>query len=213
MDKKVNIEKDLSFTRQRSYKRFTKEQNPCFCVSGRFDVTNLIKQKKKGHSFNALLCYCVLLAGEKVNEFHYQIKEDGLYYFDHCKINVIVNSDNGSLYWGDVGYYDNFEDFEKEYFRVCKYCKENNNHYFIDNGSLIATSAMIGFPFTSITCTKSDSFWDNFVMWGQFEKKLFKTHLNISLRFHHALVDGQQAAQYFATLQDEIKNLKTKNAR
>ena len=64
---------------------------PSVSVTGNFDITNVYKQKQKGHSLNALLCYCVLQAAQKVDEFHYSIKEDGLYYYDYVKTNAVVN--------------------------------------------------------------------------------------------------------------------------
>lgn len=45
-------------------------------------------------------------------------------------------------------------------------------------------------------------------MWGAYKKHLFKVELNITLRFHHATIAGQDAANFFKTLQEEMNNIK-----
>jgi len=99
-------------------------------------------------------------------------------------------------------------DFEKEYERVNKYCYENCESFREDTGSLISTSALIGYPFKSISCEVATDFWDNFLMWGKYEKHGRKVTLNISLRFHHATIDGQRAAMFYSELQKQIDNIK-----
>lgn len=195
------------------YTRFMKEPSPSVCVSGNFDITNVWKQKKKGHSLNALLCFCALQAAQNIEDFHYSIKKGGLYYYEKVKVNAVVNGKNGLLYYADYKYFDNFEDFEKEYKRVNKYCYENCTHFQEDTGALISTSAIVGFPFTSISLDVSVTFWDNFLMWGNYEKKGLKKKLNISLRFHHATIDGQRAAKFFNELQKQFNILQVKTTK
>ena len=205
---------DLStFEGKRMYERFAFEPDPSVCVTGCFDVTNLYKQKKKGHSFNAMLSYCILQAGQKIKEFHYSIKEDGLYYYNNVKINTVINGVDGQLYYIDHRYCEDFEQFEKEYVERNDYYGKTCEHFQEDTGALISTSAIIGYPFVSISCPISPAFWDNFMMWGQFVKKFNKVKLNISLRFNHATVDGQRAAMFFCELQNQIQALKTKRKK
>lgn len=202
---KVNLK---NYKNKNMYERFIKEPSPSVCVTGSFDITNLYKLKKKGHSLNALLCYCILQSAQNIEEFHYSIKEDGLYYYENVKTNAVIKGIDGQLYYADYKYFDNFLDFEKEYLRVNEYCSNSCTHLSEDTGALIGTSAVISYPFTSFSLDISPSFWDNFVMWGKSTKKCFKHYLNISLRFHHATIDGQTAGKFFNELQTIIKNLK-----
>ncbi len=207
MKKLVDVNK-LSEPAKRMYERFIKETNPCVNVSGNFDITHLYRLKKKGHSLNALICYSVLMAAEKIDEFHYRIGEDGnLYYYEHCKTNAVIKGDDNGLYYADYKFFDNFLDFEKQYKKINEICKTKCEHFSEDNGSLIATSAIINYPFTSISLEQSNTFWDNFVLWGSFEKKLLKVKLNMSLRFHHALIDGEHAGMFFKLLQHIMNTL------
>ncbi len=207
MDNKMKVDLD-SFEGSVMYNRFITQPNPGVCVTGRFDVTNLYKYKKKGHSFNAMLCYCILQAAQKIKEFHYSIKEDGLYYYQNMKTNAVINGIDGQLYFVDYKYCDHFADFEKEYYRANEYCSKNCTHLQEDTGALISTSAIIAYPFESITLSTATDFWDNFMLWGKFVKKWFKVTLNMTLRFHHATIDGQHAAMFFCELQKVIKQFK-----
>lgn len=203
--KKVNI---TEYKYREMYERFIKESNPAICVSGTFDITNLIKIKNKGHSLNALICYCLMQAGQNIEEYHYMIKEDGLYYYDAVKVNAVFKGKDESLCYGTIRYFDDFLEFEKEYIRVRQYCYDNCSHLDEDVGSMLSTSAVTNFPFESFSLATSDTFWDHFIMWGKYVKKMFKTKLTISLRFHHALIDGEHAGMFFNEFQKQVKELK-----
>ena len=77
-----------------------------------------------------------------------------------------------------------------------------------DDGALISTSAVVNYPFESFSLELSETFWDNFLLWGKYYSKGFKKYLNITLRFHHALIDGRTAGEFFNSLQKEIDNFK-----
>ena len=136
------------------------------------------------------------------------IKEDGLYFYDSIKVNAVFKGKDDSLCYGSIKYFSNFLDFEKEYYGVRKYCYENCTHFDEDNGSMISTSAVTNFPFESFALSTSKTFWDHFVMWGKYVKKLFRTKLTISLRFHHATIDGEHAGMFFNEFQKQIKEFK-----
>ena len=51
-------------------------------------------------------------------------------------------------------------------------------------------------------------FTNPFLAWGKYRHKLFKTTLPISFQFHHAQMDGFEAARFLNELQKVIDNLK-----
>ena len=53
----------------------------------------------------------------------------------------------------------------------------------------------------------SGIFNNPFVAWGRYRKGWLKTTLPISFQFHHAQMDGRQAAQFLEELQREIQSL------
>jgi chloramphenicol O-acetyltransferase type A len=208
MGNKIKVDLE-TFAGASMYNRFIKEPSPGVCVTGRFNITRLYR-KKKSHSLNAMLCYCVLQAAQNVKEFHYSIKKDGLYYYENVKTNAVVNGVDGQLYFADYKYFDNFKDFEREYVRVNEYCSTNCVNFQEDTGALVSTSTIIGYPFESISLDVATDFWDNFLMWGKYQKRWGKIVLNISLRFHHATIDGQRAAMFFNELQNQINHFRIK---
>ncbi|MBR4270742.1 MAG: hypothetical protein IKQ31_03615 [Clostridia bacterium] len=205
MKKLVDIKK---YKHKDLFERFIKEQNPAVCVTGCFDVTNLYKRKDK-HRFNAMMCYCVVKAAQGIEEFHYSIGANKkLYYYPNVKTNFGVKEKDGIPYWGDVVYADSFAKFEQDYEKAREYCYQNCKYYQVDNGALISTSAVTNYPFTSFSIDNSDEFWDTFLMWGRYVEDNKRVKLNISMRFHHAILDGEHVGLFFAALQNEIDSFK-----
>lgn len=206
--RKIDVDKELHYPEM--YNRFIKEKTPSMCVSGQFDVSRLYRYTNK-YSFNAMLCYCVQNAAQNVPAFHYSIKEDGLYYYKNVKTNSVIIGKDGKHYYPDYSFQKTFLDYHRQYLNNNKICYEECKHLTCDDGSLIATSAMISFPFESFSIGLSDTFWDNFLLWGKFKRKGFKRYLNMTLRFHHALIDGNAAGIFFNELQNQINKFNPKN--
>ena len=196
---------DLTKYRRRElFERFVQDKNPAMCVTGCFDVTNLYNRRSE-HRFNAMLVYCILKSAQEIEEFHYEIGGDKkLYYHENVKINVVNNGIDGGLYSGNIRFCDNFRDFEREYERVREYCVNECKDYRLSDGALISTSAIVNYPFTSFALGNSDDFWANFLLWGRYVKNEELVQLNITLRFHHATMDGQDAGNFFNKLQKRI---------
>lgn len=53
----------------------------------------------------------------------------------------------------------------------------------------------------------SELFTNPFLAWGKYRSKLFKTTLSISFQFHHAQMDGFEAARFLNGLQETINGL------
>lgn len=202
---KVDIEKHKY---ARMFKRFVGQTNPCISVSGCFDITNLYNLRKK-HKLNAMLCYCIQEAAQNIDEFHYIIDENhDLWYYKNVKTNSVVKGIDGMLYWPDYKYCKKFKDFEKEYETKTQYSIKNCSHVKEDIGALVSTSAIVNYPFTSFNICKSDDFWDNFLTWGAYIVDGNKVKLYISLRFHHATIDGEHAGMFFNELQKQFDKFK-----
>ena len=66
---------------------------------------------------------------------------------------------------------------------------------------------MIETELDSIVNQYSGIFNNPFLAWGKWRKGWFKTTLPISFQFHHAQMDGAQAAAFLNFLQQEINDL------
>jgi chloramphenicol O-acetyltransferase type A len=203
--RKVNIEE---YKYKNMYEYFVRQKSLGTCVSGNFDITNLYKQKGK-HKLNAMLCFCILQAAQNIDEFHYAIDQDKiLCYYKNVRTDVIVVGQDGEQYYADIKYFKHFKNFEKQYDKITDFCIKNCESYQKDNGALIATSAIINYPFTNISIDTQDDFWDNFMLWGKYIKNNEKVELNMSLRFNHATIDGNHAGMFFCELQKQFDNFK-----
>lgn len=205
MDRKVDVE---SYARSRNYKRFLNEPNNGVSVTGKFDVTNLYKLTKRGHKFNCLMLYCLQQAGQSIDEFHYAIKNGELYYCDDVTTDCIVKGKDNNLYSVTFCNKSNFVEFENNYKLITAQGINNCTDMWLDEGSCLTTSAVVNFPFVSFAVDSFQDFKEHFFTWGAYTKKFFKVYLNVSMRFNHALADGEHVCKLFNALQREISQLK-----
>ncbi len=72
---------------------------------------------------------------------------------------------------------------------------------------VVGTSAMIGTELDSIVNQNTDKFCNPMLMLGSFRRGFFRTTLPISFQFHHAQMDGGEAAGFLELLQATIRFL------
>ena len=73
---------------------------------------------------------------------------------------------------------------------------------------VIGTSAIIDTELDGAVGLNSGIFNNPFIIWGKYEKKLFKYYLLISFQYHHTQMDGAHAGRFLANLQKEIDSFK-----
>lgn len=112
--KQVVNPKDTS--RAKAFELWMSSPMPMVTLNKTFDVTRLHRiAKRKGLSFNMLLCWCIGKAASQIKEF-YTLPEHGqLFNYDCLAINVIVNNCNGDINSCDVPYWDDLEKFNRDY--------------------------------------------------------------------------------------------------
>ncbi len=191
-----------------AFQLWTKSPMPMVTLTKTFDVTRLRKvSRKRGMKFNMLLCWCIGRAASKIQEF-YVLPQDGkLYKYDRMAINVIVNNAKGGLSFCDVAVSDDLEAFNTNYLHltetICQTCRD----ILDDEAVIVGTSAVTGTELDSITNQYSGIFNNPFLSWGQYRKGWFKTTLPISFQFHHAQMDGCQAARFLEALQNVFNTI------
>ena len=181
---------------------------PMVTLTKTFDVTRLCRiAKRKGLSFNMLLCWCIGNAASRIEEF-YMLPEHGkLYKYDRLAINVIVNNCNGGINSCDVPYCDDLEKFNRDYTALTQSASSSCQSTFVDDAMVIGTSAMTATELDGIVNQYTDQFSNPMVMWGRYRKKWLKATLPISFQFHHVQMDGGHAAHFLEELQKVIKSI------
>lgn len=204
--KQVVNPKDTS--RAKAFELWMSSPMPMVTLTKTFDVTRLCRiAKRKGLSFNMLLCWCIGNAASRIEEF-YMLPEHGkLYEYDRLAINVIVNNCNGGINSCDVPYCDDLEKFNRDYTVSTQSASSSCQSTFVDDAMVIGTSAMTATELDGIVNQYTDQFSNPMVMWGRYRKRWLKATLPISFQFHHVQMDGGHAAHFLEELQKVIKSI------
>ena len=204
--KQVVNPKDTS--RAKAFELWMSSPMPMVTLTKTFDVTRLYRiAKRKGLSFNMLLCWCIGKAASPIKEF-YTLPEHGqLFNYDCLAINVIVNNCNGGINSCDVPYCDDLEKFNRDYTALTQSASSSCQSTFVDGAMVIGTSAMTATELDSIVNQYTDQFCNPMVMWGRYRKKWLKVSQPISFQFHHVQMDGGHAAHFLEELQKVMNSI------
>lgn len=204
--KQVVNPKDTS--RAKAFELWMSSPMPMVTLTKAFDVTRLYRiAKRKGLSFNMLLCWCIGKAASQIKEFYTLPEQGQLFNYDCLAINVIVNNCNGGINSCDVPYCDDLEKFNRDYTALTQSASSSCQSTFVDGAMVIGTSAMTATELDSIVNQYTDQFCNPMVMWGRYRKKWLKVTLPISFQFHHVQMDGGHAAHFLEELQKVIKSI------
>ena len=205
--KQVVNPKDTS--RAKAFELWMSSPMPMVTLTKTFDVTGLYRiAKRKGLSFNMLLCWCIGNAASRIEEF-YMLPEHGkLYKYDRLAINVIVNNIDDGISSCDIPFTDDLDEFGTDYINFTQSAKKNCASSFQEDMMVIGTSAVTATDLDSIVNQYTDKFCNPMVMWGRYRKKWLKVTLPISFQFHHVQMDGGHAARFLDEFQKTIKGLK-----
>ena len=202
--KQVVNPKDTS--RAKAFELWMSSPMPMVTLTKTFDVTRLYRiAKRKGLSFNMLLCWCIGKAASHIKEFYTLPEQGQLFNYDRLAINVIVNNCNGGINSCDVPYCDDLEKFNRDYMALTQSASSSCQSTFVDDAMVIGTSAMTATELDCIVNQYTDQFCNPMVLWGRYRKKWLKVTLPISFQFHHVQMDGGHAARFLEELQKVIK--------
>ena len=205
--KQVVNPKDTS--RAKAFELWMSSPMPMVTLTKTFDVTRLYRiAKRKGLSFNMLLCWCIGKAASHIKEFYTLPEQGQLFKYDRLAVNVIVNNIDGGINSCDIPFTDDLDEFSTDYITLTQSAKKNCASSFREDMMVIGTSAMTATELDSIGNQYTDQFCNPMVMWGKYRKKWLKVTLPISFQFHHVQMDGGHAAQFLNELQQTTNTLK-----
>ena len=123
---------------------------PMVTLTKTFDVSNIIKiSKRNSIKFNALMCWCIMKAASRIEQF-YTIPEQGrLYLYDRLAINVIVNNCKGGINSCDIPFYEDITQFIEAYNNLTSQTTERCKSSFLEDCMIVGTSAMV---YTELDC-------------------------------------------------------------
>ena len=130
-----------------------------------------------------------------------------MYRYDKLAVNVIVQNAKGGITFCDVPYSEDIRQFNANYLQITSQAAKTCQSISLEDTMIIGTS---GLPHTEldVIVNQYSGRWNNpFLAWGKYRKGWFKTTLPISFQFHHAQMDGIQAARFLEELQKTINTL------
>ena len=206
MKQEINPRESL---RGKAFELWMSSPMPMVTLTKTFDVTNVVKlSRRSGLKFNALLCWCVVRAASRVEQFYTLPEQGKLFLYDRLAVNVIVNNSNGGINSCDIPFFEDIAQFVECYNRLTKQVAEGCKSAFLEDCMIVGTSAMVQTELDCVVNQYTDKFCNPMLMWGKYRKHWFKTTLPISFQFHHVQMDGGDAARFLDFLQKEIFALK-----
>ena len=197
-------------TRAAAYELWMKAPNPMVTFFKTVDVTNLVRiSKKRDLKFNMLLDYCIGRAAVGIKEFYILPVGDKLIRYETIAVNTIVKNKNDEVSSCDILYTDDLEKFNQDYLeyttQTATICQDRD---LSADSMVIGTSAIIDTEIDGAVGMNSGIFNNPFIIWGRYQKKLFRYYLPISFQFHHTQMDGAHAGRFLQNLQSEIDRIK-----
>ena len=203
MKQEVNP-KDTS--RGQDFELWMKSPMPMVTLVKTFDVTRLCRaSKRRGLKFNMLLCWCIGKAASQVEECYLLPKDGKLFKFDRLAVNVIVDNVQGGINNCDVPFSGDLTQFCRDYDALTSETAATCRNITDDESNVVGTSALLGTELDAIVNQYTGIYNNPFLAWGRYRHRWFKTTLTVSLQFHHAQMDGKQAALFLEKLQKTIK--------
>ena len=160
-----------------------------------FDVGRVVRlSQRKGLKLNMLMCWCIARAAKDIKEFYMLPMGERYLKYDRLAVNVVVPVRNGGVTLCDIPFSDDLRQFNDDYLRLTQMVHETGEpHNLSDDYAVVSIYAEV--------------FNTPFLAWGKCRHRLFKTVLPISFQFHHAQMDGIEAAHFLNVLQAEFKKV------
>ena len=174
-----------------------------------FNVGRVVRlSQRKGLKLNMLMCWCIARAAKDIKEFYMLPMGERYLKYDRLAVNVVVPVKNGGVTLCDIPFSDDLKQFNDDYLRLTqKVHVTGEPHNLSDDCMVISTSALPDCEIDTVVSIYAEVFNTPFLAWGKCRRRLFKTVLPISFQFHHAQMDGLEAAHFLKALQAEFKKV------
>ena len=197
MDQKVDMN---TWSRKQLFDHFSMTADPFWAVTYEEDVTEIRRfAKRNGISFYHAMIWCVSRALNAVKEFHYTIREDGIYELDE-RLPSFTSMKEGS---------ENFQiitvnELSDDILTFCNHAKQTAEsqeefiRYEKESDALIFISCL---PWINVTGLTNEGLTDSNdsiprIAWGRYQEKNGRTVLSMSFEVNHRLIDGYHIGQF-----------------
>lgn len=199
-------------SRAQSFQLWKTAPMPKATIVKTFNVGRLVSHSRRNKlKLNMLMCWCIVRAARDIKEFYMLPKGEVYLKYDRLAVNMVVPTRNGSVALCDIPFSEDLKKFNEDYLRLTEMVYDTcQSHDLSDDYMIISTSALPECEIDTIVSIYSEVFNSPFLAWGKYRHRFFKTVLPISFQFHHAQMDGAEAAHFLNVLQAEFKNISIK---
>lgn len=193
--------------RAESYRLYIDAPMPMVTIFKTLDVTPLVRLSKKGHKFNMMMCYCVAVAADQVEEFRLLPVGKRLMEYEGVGVNTIVANRGGGISSCDIPFDPDPEAFERSYLELTGQVRDTCKDHETGDRMIVGTSNLAKYQIDGVVNFYSGVFNNPFLIWGRYRRKGLKKLLEVSFQFHHVQMDGEQACRFLELLQGAIWKL------
>lgn len=195
--------------RKQCFEYFIDAPMPMLTAFKKIDIKNAVKLSKKGYRLNGILCYAILKAAENIDEFYYILKDKKLFRADTLNVSVVVRAKSGEFLSCEIPFSSDFKQFYTDYDRLMNEVYSSGVSHEEKDGATIGTSTILTGSIDGLVNLYTPIFSNPFVVWSRYENKVLSKPATFTLQFHHAQMDGGEAANFFENLTKIIKNIKS----
>ena len=190
-----------AWNRYPHYQYFKNFKDPFFNICTDVDVTKLKRLSSKNDlSFFILSIYVLLRAINKIDEFKYRTKEDGVICYDTIRAACTIMKNDRTF---DFAYFDFVKDFELFYVEAEREIERVKKSNTIDPQTgiddMVYTSVLPWISFNSVEHAKNANKDDSIpkIVFGKLFRDKRKYLMPVSVSVHHSLMDALHVGEFF----------------
>ena len=198
-----------STSRAKAFDLWIKSPLPMVTMTKTYDITHLLRlSRRRGVKLNKLMCYAIVKAASKFQEFYLLPVGETLVEYDHLAINTIVMTTTGGINTCDIPYSEDNHTFADDYLRLTAEASRATSDVTLEGSYMvIGSSALTKCELDSVTNLYAGWCNNPFVVWSKYRKGLFRTVVPLSFQFHHTQMDGPISTAFLNELQRVMNEL------
>lgn len=196
-------------SRAKAFDLWIKSPMPMVTMTKTYDITHLLRlSRRRGVKLNMLMCYAIVKAASKFQEFYLLPVGETLVEYDHLAINTIVMTTTGGINTCDIPYSEDIHTFADDYLRLTAEASRATSDVTLEGSYMvIGSSALTKCELDSVTNLYAGWCNNPFVVWSKYRKGLFRTVVPLSFQFHHTQMDGPISTAFLNELQRVMNEL------
>lgn len=196
-------------SRAKAFDLWIKSPMPMVTMTKTYDITHLLRlSRRRGVKLNMLVCYAIVKAASKFQEFYLLPVGETLVEYDHLAINTIVMTTTGGINTCDIPYSEDIHTFANDYLRLTAEASRATSDVTLEGSYMvIGSSALTKCELDSVTNLYAGWCNNPFVVWSKYRRSLFRTVVPLSFQFHHTQMDGPISTAFLNELQRVMNEL------